>query len=202
MSPTPGELKRIAKVVADLLARSENSELTAEELAAEVSEAAISTFEEIRANTHNMIILGHFRLDGDQSFVAAVGPLSTRASVAAREIGERFAWDWRTKRGTGKFVRVPLIRDPRAAWDAARGATPIDTEHLEIGAALEDALSINVQDQLSRRYGPTCICGLPDHPRYNSLGDAATMVCPLHPERTHEGEQQGAGRADGGDPCR
>lgn len=198
--PTPGELKKIAKVVADLLARESNSELSAEELAAEVSEAAISTFEEIRAKTHNMIILGHFRLDGDRSYVAAVGPLSTRAVTAAREMGEKFAWDWRTKRGTGKFVRVPLIRDPHAAWDAARAATAIETEQLDLGESLEDALSLNMSDELTHRYGPVCVCGLPDRPRYNSLGDLASSGCQRHPERTtaDEGERRSS-RADGSD---
>lgn len=186
--PTPGELKKITKLVADLLARESNAELTAEEVAAEVSEAAITAYEEMRAKSHNLIVLGHFRLDGDRSFVAAVGPLSTRAATAAREIGERFAWDWRTKRGTGKFVRVPLIRDPHAAWDAARGATPLETEQLDLGGALEDALSLNMSDELTLRYGPTCTCGL------RSAGR-----CQRHLERTTDGGPTRSSRADGSD---
>lgn len=195
--PTAGELKKIAKVIADLLAREDNSERTAEELAAEISEAAISTYEDIKAKTHNLIVLGHFRLDDDTSYVAAVGPLSTRAAVAARNIGERFAWDWRTKRGTGKFVLVPLIRDTNAAWDAARAASSVETEQLAIGQTLEDALSIHVDDQLSRKYGPVCVCGLPERPRRNSLGDLAALGCPVHLEGRGNGGQSRSGRADG-----
>lgn len=191
--PTRGELKAVAQV----LSNPQNSDLTAEE----VAEKAIEAYEAQRAKTHNLIVLGHFRLDNDTSFVSAVGPLSSRAVTAARDMGERFAWDWRTKRGTGKFVRVPLIRDPHAAWDAARAATDVETEQLVIGEALEDALSIQMDDQLTARYGPTCICGLPDRPRYNSLGHLASIACQLHPEGTHGGEHR-TGRANGGDPQR
>lgn len=160
---------RAVKAVADVLSDPENVALSAEE----VAEKVIDAYEAEQARTHNMIILGHFRLNESESYVAAVGPLSTRAPARAREIGQRFAWDYKTRRGTGKFVLVPLIRNPNEAWDEARNMQ-VETVR---EAATRGALS-------SDPYGPACTCGLPEHPRYNSLGDEAQLSCPRHPEES------------------
>ena len=81
---TPGELKKIADSVADLLARESNDSLTAEELATEVAEKIVFEYEAAQAKSYNLIVLAHFT-PGDGSFyTAAVGPLSTRAVQRAR----------------------------------------------------------------------------------------------------------------------
>lgn len=169
MPLTPGELTKVGKLVADLLARPDNSELSAEELGREVAETIISAYEEAQAKSYNLIVLGHFRLESDKSYVAAVGPLSTRAPMRARGVGERFAWDYKTRTGTGKYTLVPLVRDPSEAWDEARASQV----KAVVQAAEKAALS-------SDPFGPTCICGL-----------RGALVCPRHPE--------GEGRSDGSD---
>lgn len=161
--PSSAAIKAVASVLGD----PGNAELSAEE----VAERAIAAYEAVQAKTHNMIVLGHFRLSETESYVAAVGPLSTRAQAAARGVGERFAWDYKTRKGTGKYVLVPLIRNPNEAWDEARS---MQVEAVR-EAATRGALS-------SDPYGPACTCGLPEHPRYNSLGDLAVLMCPRHPE--------------------
>jgi hypothetical protein len=108
--------QRAINAVASVLGDPENADLTAEE----VAEKAIEAYEAEQAKTHNLIVLGHFRISETESYVAAVGPLSTRATARAREVGERFAWDYKTRRGTGQFVLVPLVRNPNEAWDEAR----------------------------------------------------------------------------------
>lgn len=172
--PTRGAVKAVAKVLSD----PQNAELTAEE----VAEKAIEAYEEAQASTHNLIVLGHFRLEDDRSYVAAVGPLSTRAVMRAKEVGERFAWDYKTRKGTGKYTLVPLIRDPNRAWDDVRAD---QVRAVAATSALRGALSLDP-------YAPGCICGLPSHPRYNSLGDLADMVCPRHPEGRGNGGEEPA----------
>lgn len=162
---------REVKAVADVLSDPENAELSAEE----VAEKVIAAYEGVQASTHNLIVLGHFRLSETESYVAAVGPLSTRAVARARGVGERFAWDYKTRTGTGKYVLVPLVRDPNQAWDAAR-------------AAQIEVIKEWTGFSLSRDpFGPVCLCGLPEHPRFNSLGDAAQLACPLHPGGRDDG---------------
>lgn len=166
MALTPGELTKVGKLVADLLARPENEDLSAEELGREVAEAIITSYEEAQSKSYNMVVLGHFRLDDDTSYVAAVGPLSTRATARARGVGERFAWDYKTRTGSGKYVLVPLIRDPHQAWDEARSH-----QVRAIVQANERGFSLT-----SDPFGPTCICGL-----------RSTLVCPRHPEGRSDG---------------
>lgn len=181
---TPGELNKVTKAVteavSDLLSRETNSEVTAETLAEEVAEmtveTVISAYEEIQAKSYNLVVLGHFRLSDTESYVAAVGPLSTRAKARAREVGERFAWDYKTRRGTGKFTTVPLVRNPNEAWDHLRKEQrpPADVQEL-----LQKAPSLSANP-----FGPACICGLSEE-----------LVCPRHPEGRNGGtEGPGSGR--------
>lgn len=197
-------LRAAVKAVADALADPANAELTAEE----VAERAIDAYEAAQAKTHNLIVLGHFRVDDDTSYVAAVGPLSTRATAAARGLGERFAWDYKTRKGTGKFVLVPLIRNVNEAWDEARrealgeythhltSITPgVELSYEPMRFDMDNETLRNIKpdwtpdpELLTKKMGPVCICGLPEHPRYNSLGDRAQLGCPQHPEgRSGEG---------------
>jgi len=196
------------KAVADALSDPQNELLTAEE----VAERAISAYEEAQAKTHNLVVLGHFRLEDDTSYVAAVGPLSTRAVASARGVGEHFAWDYKTRRGTGKFVLVPLIRDPNRAWDEARneGLEEFD-KHLnsivpggdeptyeamrfEIPPGRRAEIVAEWQKDpeiLSRKYAPGCVCGLSEryikgNRGYSKYG-VPTMDCPRHPEGRNDG---------------
>ncbi len=196
---TPGELAKVSRAVADILAREGNDALSAEELAAEITEQIISSYEEIQAKAYNLIVLGHFRLDDDTSYVAAVGPLSTRAKARAREVGERFAWDYKTRKGTGKFVLVPLIRNPAEAWDDARlshlleyegnmgSVTPgVEPSYEPMRFDLPDAVRARIASMQEAdepyyntgdpyRKGLTCVCGL-------VAVRNGEHTCPRHPE--------------------
>lgn len=184
---TPGEIRKISKTVADLLSRDSNTELTSEELAAEVSEAAISLYEEMRSKTHNMIVLGHFRLEDDSSFVAAVGPVSTRAPAAARSIGEKFAWDWRTKRGTGHYVLVPLVRDPNEAWDTARSEQVRSiTDHLDLDHVEGEGNTYFATGSSPYQRHPACVCG-------TRAVREGVLVCVRHPDGRGDGERPTTG---------
>lgn len=179
--------QREIKAVADVLSDPENEGLTAEE----VAEKAISAYEAQRAKTHNLIVLGHFRLSETESYVAAVGPLSTRAEARAREVGERFAWDYKTRRGTGQFVLVPLVRDPAKAWDDARLSQLVEYEghmgsvtpgieptyepmRFEIPDAVRARIGASVGGPVPNTVVPTCVCGL--------ARAGVTLPCPRHPE--------------------
>lgn len=200
---TPSELKKIADQVAALLARESNSDLTAEELATEVTEAIVEVYEAIQAKSYNLIVLAHFTPGDDSFYTAAVGPLSTRAVQRARGIGERFAWDYKTRRGTGKFALVPLVRDPAKAWDAARNADLVEYEHQlssivpKSGEPSYEPMRLGLDDEtraritadwqvdpeiLSRKYQPHCLCGRYTFAKTSNLGLPVTPGCPLHRE--------------------
>lgn len=180
---TPSELNKIkaatASAVAALLARESNEDSTAESLAEEIAEAMIEsmidTYEAIQAKSYNLVVVASFALPEGDTYTAAVGPLSTRAKQRARDVGARFAWDYKTRTGSGRFSVLPLIRDPSEAWDEARAAAAdLVSDSIPTGPVLS-----------ANPFGPACICGLPEHPRYNSLGDLADLVCPLHPEESN-----------------
>lgn len=211
---TPGELNKIKSAVAhaaaDLLAREGNAEVTAEELADQLADVVLGSmmeaYEAIQAKSYNLVVLGHFRLDDDQSYVAAVGPLSTRAPQRARGVGEHFAWDYKTRRGTGKFVLVPLIRSPNEAWDDVRreGLAEFKAHLSSITSGVEptyEAMRFEIPDArraqiladwqmdpeiLSRTRAPGCICGLSERYIQGNRGYSKhgipTTVCPCHPE--------------------
>ena len=196
---TPGEHAKISKAVAELLSRESNTDLTAEELSEEITSTVVEIYEEIQAKAYNLIVLGHFRLSETESYVAAVGPLSTRATARAREVGERFAWDYKTRRGTGKFTLVPLVRNPAEAWDAARTAQLLEYEgHMgSVTPGIEptyEPMRFDLPDDVRLRIatevepqpyyatggepyekGLTCACGI------ESVRGGA-HVCPRHPE--------------------
>lgn len=224
---TPGELAKIRAAVAEaaaaLLAREDNANTTAEilgeELAEAVVETVISSYEEIQAKAYNLIVLGHFRLDDDTSYVAAVGPLSTRAKMRAKEIGERFAWDYKTRRGTGKFVLVPLVRNPAEAWDDVRlshlmeyegsmgSITPgVEPSYEPMKFELSDEVRARIasMEEASEPYygtgkpyekGPACSCGI----RIAFIkGQAKYATCPRHPEGRNSGTEGSAQPGTGG----
>jgi hypothetical protein len=184
--PTPGELNKIksavAKAAADLLARDDNAEKSAEDIALEISEAVteavVTTYEEIQAKSYNLVVVASFKLPDGTVHTAAVGPLSTRAKQRAREFGERFAWDYKTRTGTGMYSLVPLIRNPAEAWDEARA----QEIHALMPAVLRGALS-------SDPFGPACTCGL-DTSLLQEQGKY--FLCPRHPEES-DGREDPAG---------
>lgn len=159
--PLPREIKAVATILSD----PQNAELTAEE----VAEKAIEVLDELRSKTDNLIVLGHFRINEDESYVAAVGPLSTRATARARGVGEHFAWDYKTRKGTGKFVLVPLIRDPREAWDHLRKE---QRPPLEVQQAFGEMPYYATGVPYSSV--PACICGV-------KLEREQLIACPRHP---------------------
>lgn len=205
---------RIVKAVADVLSDPENAALSAEE----VAEKVIDVYEARTADTHNLIVLGWFTDGEGEPYIAAVGPLSTKAPARARSLGERFAWDYKTKSGTGRYMLIPLIRHPDRAWDEARVAglreydqhlgsvTPgiepsYEPMRFEIPSATRDAITASwtVDPEIfARASAAACTCGLPDHPRYNSLGNPATQGCQRHPEGT---DGSGDGSRAAGDPA-
>jgi hypothetical protein len=176
---TPGELNKIksavAKAAADLLARNSNEETTAESLAEEladmVAETVVEAYEEIQAKSYNLVVVAQFELNGNHRYTAAVGPLSTRAQQRARDVGERFAWDYKTRKGTGRYTLMPLIRNPSEAWDEARALEAHTLEYIE---ARTDRGSLS-----SDPFGPACTCGL-DTALLQEQGKY--FQCPRHPE--------------------
>lgn len=204
---TPGELTKISKQVADLLGRDSNSELSAEELAQEVTEKIVSAYEEIQAKAYNLVVVASFCLEDGSVYTAAVGPLSTRAQQRARAVGERFAWDYKTRKGTGKFTLVPLVRDPSQAWDEARrelleeyhgvlqSVTPgveasYEPMRFEMSTKIRNRIQADWQvdpEILLRKFGPHCLCGRYTFPEKTNLGDPVTLGCPLHQEEGSDG---------------
>lgn len=214
--PTPGELGKIRAAVAEaaaaLLARDTNEDTTAESLAEEladtVTEAMVDAYEAIQAKSYNMVVVAQFRPEtgAGPSYMAALGPLSTRALVRAREAGERFAWDYRTKRGNGAYALVPLVRSANEAWDSIREQTAPEPHvaKTSVTPGIEpsyEAMRFDIPEEvrakitadwgvdpevLDKRYGPACLCGLKHMPERTSLGDPVTPGCPRHPKESHE----------------
>lgn len=200
--PSQGEIKAVASVLGD----PENAELTAEE----VAEKAIQAYEEQLAKTHNLIVLGHFRLNETESYVAAVGPLSTRATARARGVGERFAWDYKTRKGAGKFVLVPLIRNPNEAWDDLRLSHLVEYEgHMgSVTPGVEpsyEPMRFELSDETRARIaamadaeepyyatgepyekGPACVCGV------LSVREGV-RTCTCHPKESSDQRPDPAG---------
>lgn len=174
---TPSELSKVAQRVADLLARESNVDLTAEELATEIAASAVEVYEEIQAKSYNLVVVASFKLPDGAVHTAAVGPLSTRAKQRARDLGARFAWDYKTRRGDGKYSLVPLVRNPNEAWDEAR-AQQVE----KIIEVTRPSLSLDP-------YGPACTCGL-DTTLLQEQGKY--FLCPRHSEES-DGREDPAG---------
>lgn len=211
-------MKKITAAVADLLAREGNEALSAEQLAEEIATEIVSQYEEIQAKSYNLIVLGHFT-PGDGSYhVAAVGPLSTRATKRAKDIGERFAWDYKTRRGTGKFTLVPLVRSPNEAWDDARkgdydeyqafmstSVTPgVEPSYEAMRFEIPDEVRALIKadwhqdpDVIKRKYAPACTCGLSEKYIEGNKGYSKHGVpikdCQRHPKEGSDGGSPGSG---------
>lgn len=210
--PTPSELNKIKAAVADaaaaLLARDTNADLTAEELAEELAESMIDsmveTYEAIQAKSYNLVVVASFKEPDGHVHTAAVGPLSTRAQQRARDVGERFAWDYKTRKGTGRYTLVPLVRNPNEAWDTARAQGLVEFEHhllsvipgetpgyepmrFDLTEPERARISAEAQWQMDpgllARLGPGCTCGL-DTSLLKEQGKY--FLCPRHPEENRD----------------
>lgn len=219
---TPRELNEIksavAQAAADLLARDSNPDTTAEAMAEELADAMIDsmidTYEAIMAKSYNLVVVAQFELNDGQRYTAAVGPLSTRAKQRARDVGARFAWDYKSRTGSGKYTLVPLIRNPNEAWDEARAGgleefskfldsvTPgVEATYEAMRFEMPDSVRAKITadwqadpEILRRQYGPACICALPVRDGRNNLGRPYTTGCPRHPK-----ESDGPGIEGGAD---
>lgn len=169
--------KRETDAVTAILSNPENDELSAEE----VAERVISALDAARAATHNLIVVGRFSFDGVETFEAALGPLSTRAPAAARALGERFAWDYKTRLGSGMYQFLPLLRTPAAAWDHARARArkdekPVGREdpHMpleqDVQHAVSEAMAWRHDPDDLDFWAPACVCSLKNQAR-SGTGD-------------------------------
>lgn len=193
--------RREIKAVADILTDPENESRSAEE----VAEAAISRLDEVRSTTHNLVVVGRFSFDLEKQYMAALGPLSSRAPKAAREVGSRFAWDYKTRRGEGSFTVLPLLRNPQAAWDFLREReVPEESARKALGSITPstvgepgyEPMRFNLPDEVldritadwepTKEYGPTCTCGLTKEYTLANRGYAkhgiAGAACAYHGE--------------------
>lgn len=189
----------MASAAADLFAREHNEDSTAESLAEElavaVTDKMVMEYETIQAKSYNLVVVAQFQLPGGNPYTAAMGPLSTRAAQRARDVGQRFAWDYRTRTGEGVFTLVPLVRNPNEAWDEARKAglgeyvstltsvvpgeeltyEPMRFE-LDMATRQRIATDLGIPAADARRFsGPACLCGLREE-----------LACPRHPDETGE----------------
>ena len=204
---TPSELKKIKSAVAaaaaDLFARDTNAdtdaETMAEELAEAMTEAMVSMYEEIQAKSYNLVLVARFQIGDEAPHLAAVGPLSTRAKQRARDVGERFAWDYKTRTGHGQYALVPLVRSPNEAWDAARkkqegkkgvSVTPGEGpsyEAMRFDLTEEQRAAIcadwDIDPKiLEEKFGPACRCGKRRTAWRAEGGGVDDGTCPKHPE--------------------
>lgn len=178
--------QREIDAVADILADERNDDLFADQIA----ELIIAALEDVQAKTNNLIIVGRFSFDGVSAYEAALGPFRTRAVAAARAVGERFAWDYKTRMGSGKYQFLPLHRTPQAAWDHVRereGYAKVkygrEDPHMPLATDVQHAVSEAMRwrhdpDDLSF-WGPGCTCGLRNQARAGSGGQFLTEEPPL-----------------------
>lgn len=215
---TPGELKKIRAAVAEaaaaLLARETNGDATAESLAEELADSVVSsvvdTYEAIQTKAYNLVVLGYFQTVDGVHHAAAVGPLSTRATKRARDMGEGFAWDYKTRRGTGRYVVVPLVRNPREAWDGVREEAAVEHDgvwsspvsgvegsyepmRFEMPENVRASISAEWQvseELLTKKFGPVCRCGRRREVWRAEGGGEDDGSCPRHPEGGNEGDSR------------
>jgi hypothetical protein len=200
--------KRETDAVAQILSDPENQSRSAEEVAELAIQAlddlrarthrlaVVGQLQFTEAQETHTVILGPFSsrgvLDGPDKFAKA-----TQGGTAAREAGQHLAWDTKTGTGHGRFMLVPAFRSPRDAWDFFRPdghgeeVKRLTSKMLIEGgwreaqgaAALKADLESWVAGQWAEEAhpGPTCKCGVPEHPRFNSLGMLAEpSACPKH----------------------
>jgi hypothetical protein len=171
--------KREIDALAGILSSPENSEKTAEEVAA----LAIQALDDVRARTHRLAVIGQIQFGPqDETHTVVLGPFSSpllldgpdklkavleRPCTDTREQGRALAWDPAKKTGRGRFMLAPMFMKARDAWDFYRGDT-VAEEIVEAVTALPRSIS------------PACLCGLKHIPRCRFCGVAYDHHCPLH----------------------
>lgn len=171
--------KREIDAVATALADPENTERTAEEVAA----AAIQALDDVRSRTHRLAVVGQIQYGPqDETHTVILGPFSSpllldspekleavlgRPCTDAREPARGLAWDPKSKTGRGRFMLVPMFSKPADAWNFYRG----DTVAEEVVAAVT---------ALPRSVTPACLCGLKHIPACRFCGVAYEHHCPQH----------------------
>lgn len=109
--PPVREIKAVAAVLAD----EQNEDKTPEDIAEEL----ILALDELRSKSNRLAVIARYAWkEGEEPSLAVFGPFSTRATAAARAVGEGMAGTFRG--GTGKWLAVPAYANVRAAWDAVR----------------------------------------------------------------------------------
>jgi len=165
--------------VATALADPENSERTAEEVAA----LAIQALDDVRSRTHRLAVVGQIQYGPqEETHTVVLGPFSSpllldseekfravleRPCTDAREPAEGLAWDPASKRGRGRFMLAPVFLRPRDAWDFYRG----DTIAEEV---------VHAVTALPRSITPACLCGLKHIPPCRYCRQELDPHCPLH----------------------
>lgn len=146
--------KREIKVLTAILADEQNQDKTAEEIAEEL----ILALDELRVSTHRVAIVASYAWTGEEPTLAVLGPFSTRAPAAAKAVGEGMAGTGRG--GTGKWLRVPVYANAKAAWDAVM-PTPDEVRERRLNEALGQVFADN-GDLFNpwARFGPVCCCGV------------------------------------------
>jgi len=171
--------KREIDAVASALADPENSERTAEEVAA----LAIQALDDVRSRTHRLAVIGQIQYGPqEETHTVALGPFSSpllldspaklkavleRPCTDAREPGRGLAWDPKRKVGRGRFMLAPFFAKPLDAWEFYRGDT--------VAEGVVEAVTA-----LPRSVTPACTCGLKHRPACRWCGKAIEATCFLH----------------------
>lgn len=164
--------------MASILTDPENSQRSAEEVAAR----AIEALDDVRSKTHRLAVVGQIQYEAPGPVHTVIlGPFSSRGildapekfqraiegGTAAREQGQHLAWDTKTGKGRGRFMLAPAFLKPRDAWDFYRGTGPAD----DVAEVIE---------RLPKEIKPACLCGLKHRPACHSCGEAVPVVCHQH----------------------
>lgn len=165
--------------MATALADPENSERTAEEVAA----LAIQALDDVRSRTHRLAVVGQIQYGPqEETHTVILGPFSSpllldgpdklkavleRPCTDTRGQGQALAWDPARKTGRGRFMLAPMFAKARDAWDFYRGDV-VAEEVVEAVAAPPRSIT------------PACLCGLKHTPACRWCGVAYEHHCPLH----------------------
>ncbi|MFC8490744.1 hypothetical protein ACFUJU_08045 [Streptomyces sp. NPDC057235] len=171
--------KREIDAVASALADPENSERTAEEVAA----LAIQALDDVRSRTHRLAVVGQIQYGPqEETHTVILGPFSSpllldspdklkavlaRPCTDARKPGQALAWDPSKKTGAGRFMLAPMFGSARDAWDFYRGSA--------VAEEVVEAVSV-----LPRGISPACLCGLKHTPPCRFCAQEVELHCPLH----------------------
>jgi hypothetical protein len=89
----------------------------------QAAEQIIAALNQVRENAKRFVVVANLKWPGDEMFhLWATGPFNTENQANA--VGETFAVDPATRRGTGRWRAVPILspaaKPARSAWDTIR----------------------------------------------------------------------------------